>query len=123
MSAATGVLERGLEIGGQWVRSRIVWGMGVVVCVVPVAIRLAPSLVTTEQVYAKFQVTYGERVRPRATDSTPRAQIPEPPTKSSLRSLACEILLSGGQLRVSQTFPPITEPLPIVMRPRMVAPA
>ena len=50
-------------------------------------------------------------------------QIPEPPTKSSPRSLACEMLLSGGQLRVSQTLPPITDPLPIVMRPRMVAPA
>ena len=33
------------------------------------------------------------------------------------------LVLPGGTLRVSQTFPPITDLLPIVIRPRIVAPA
>ena len=33
------------------------------------------------------------------------------------------MLLPGGTLCVSQTLPPIDEPLPMVMRPRTVAPA
>ncbi len=33
------------------------------------------------------------------------------------------MLLSAGTLRVSHTLPPMVEPLPMVMRPRMVAPA
>jgi hypothetical protein len=31
--------------------------------------------------------------------------------------------LPGGTLSVNQTLPPIDEPRPIVMRPRIVAPA
>ena len=31
--------------------------------------------------------------------------------------------LPGGTLRVSQTLPPMIEPAPMVMRPRMLAPA
>jgi MFS family permease len=37
--------------------------------------------------------------------------------------LACVMRLPGGTLSVSQTLPPIDEPRPIVMRPRIVAPA
>src|SRR5690606_16172333 len=37
--------------------------------------------------------------------------------------LAWVMLLPGGMLRVSQTLPPMVEPWPMVMRPRMVAPA
>ncbi len=33
------------------------------------------------------------------------------------------MLLPGGTLRVTQTLPPMIEPRPIVMRPRIVAPA
>jgi len=39
------------------------------------------------------------------------------------RSLPWVMALSGGTLRVSQTFPPMVDPLPIVTRPKMVAPA
>jgi hypothetical protein len=49
--------------------------------------------------------------------------IPAPPSKDSLRAFACVILLPGGTSWVSQTFPPIEEPLPIVTRPSTVAPA
>lgn len=41
----------------------------------------------------------------------------------SLTRLAWVTLLPGGTLRVSQTLPPMVEPLPMVTRPRMVAPA
>lgn len=40
----------------------------------------------------------------------------------SLTRLAWVTLLPGT-LRVSQTLPPMVEPLPMVTRPRMVAPA
>ena len=50
-------------------------------------------------------------------------QMPEPLSKASLRTWACETLLPGGTLWVSQTLPPMTEPRPIVMRPRIVASA
>lgn len=39
------------------------------------------------------------------------------------RTLPCATLVPGGTLCVSHTLPPITEPRPIVTRPRMVAPA
>ena len=35
----------------------------------------------------------------------------------------CTMRLPSGTLCVSQTLPPMTEPLPMVMRPRMEAPA
>ena len=38
-------------------------------------------------------------------------------------SEACVMTLSAGMLRVSHTLPPTIDPLPIVMRPRIVAPA
>ncbi|SDV46103.1 hypothetical protein SAMN05216551_10179 [Chitinasiproducens palmae] len=41
----------------------------------------------------------------------------------SLRICACVMLLFGGTLCVSHTLPPMVEPAPSVMRPRMVAPA
>ena len=41
-------------------------------------------------------------------------QIPAPPSNDSLSALACVIVLPGGTLWVSQTLPPIEEPLPIV---------
>jgi len=48
--------------------------------------------------------------------------MPEPSPKTSLRTWAWEIRLCCGTLRVSPMLPPIVEPRPIVMRPRMVAP-
>ena len=39
------------------------------------------------------------------------------------RAVACVTTLFGGTSFVSQTLPPIVEPRPIVIRPRMVAPA
>ncbi|MNH36882.1 hypothetical protein D3C79_977220 [compost metagenome] len=42
---------------------------------------------------------------------------------SSCCRLAWVRLLPGATLRVSQTLPPMVEPLPMVIRPRMVAPA
>jgi hypothetical protein len=39
------------------------------------------------------------------------------------RTPDCVTWLPGGTLRVSQTLPPTTLPLPNVIRPRMVAPA
>ncbi len=51
------------------------------------------------------------------------AQIPPPPSNTSLRACTWVTLDPGGTLRVSQTLPPIVEPRPMVMRPRMVAPA
>ncbi len=42
--------------------------------------------------------------------------------QSSCR-FAWVMLLSAGTLRVSHTLPPMVEPLPMVMRPRIVAPA
>ena len=50
-------------------------------------------------------------------------QIPAPSSNDSLRALAWDMLLSRGTSRVSHTLPPIDEPLPIVTRPRIVAPA
>ena len=41
----------------------------------------------------------------------------------SLCAFACVMLLPGGTLCVSQTLPPIDEPLPMVILPRTVAPA
>jgi hypothetical protein len=37
--------------------------------------------------------------------------------------LVCVMRLPDGTLSVNQTVPPIDEPRPIVMRPRIVAPA
>ena len=48
--------------------------------------------------------------------------MPAPPSNTSLRTCACVMLLPGGTLRVSQTLPPMVEPRPMVMRPRIVAP-
>lgn len=39
------------------------------------------------------------------------------------RTLPCATLVPAGTLCVSHTLPPITEPRPIVTRPRIVAPA
>lgn len=50
-------------------------------------------------------------------------QIPDPPSNVSSRAGPCVIELPGGTARVSQTFPPMLEPRPMVMRPRIVAPA
>lgn len=44
------------------------------------------------------------------------------PVQSCCRD-AWEIWLSAGTLLVSQTLPPMTDDLPMVIRPRMVAPA
>ena len=53
------------------------------------------------------------------------ARSPDQPWRSGslLRSCACVIWLLGGTLCVSHTLPPMVDPRPIVMRPRMVAPA
>ena len=40
-----------------------------------------------------------------------------------LRICACDTLLPGGTLWVSHTLPPMVDPAPTVIRPRMVAPA
>ena len=40
-----------------------------------------------------------------------------------LRTVACVTKLFGGTSSVSQTLPPIVDPRPMTMRPRMVAPA
>ncbi|MNT00882.1 hypothetical protein D3C72_1353280 [compost metagenome] len=50
-------------------------------------------------------------------------QPPSPQSGMSLTRLACVTLLPGATLRVSQTLPPMVDPLPIVTRPRIVAPA
>ena len=42
---------------------------------------------------------------------------------SSCCRFACVRLAPAGTLRVSQTLPPMVEPLPMVIRPRIVAPA
>jgi hypothetical protein len=47
--------------------------------------------------------------------------LPAPP--GSCWTLACVTWLPGGTLLVSQTLPPMLDPRPIVIRPRMVAPA
>jgi hypothetical protein len=39
------------------------------------------------------------------------------------RAVACVTTLFAGTSFVSQTLPPIVDPRPIVIRPRMVAPA
>jgi hypothetical protein len=55
--------------------------------------------------------------------SAPAGQIPAPSWNDSLRDWAWVTKLPGGTERVNQTLPPMLEPLPIVMRPRIVAPA
>lgn len=40
-----------------------------------------------------------------------------------LRTVACVTKLFGGTSSVSQTFPPIVDPRPTMIRPRIVAPA
>ena len=50
-------------------------------------------------------------------------QPPSPQSGMSLTKLAWVTLLPGATLRVSQTLPPMVDPLPMVMRPRIVAPA
>jgi hypothetical protein len=50
------------------------------------------------------------------------SQIPAPRSNTSSRVWAWVIRLPGGTPWTSQTFPPITEPCPIVTRPRIVAP-
>ena len=42
---------------------------------------------------------------------------------SSCCKFACVMFAPAGTLRVSHTLPPMVEPLPMVMRPRIVAPA
>ncbi len=42
---------------------------------------------------------------------------------SSCCKFACVIFAPAGTLRVSHTLPPMVEPLPMVIRPRIVAPA
>lgn len=49
--------------------------------------------------------------------------MPLPSSRISFLAKACVTMLPGGTLCVSQTLPPIEEPRPIVIRPRMVAPA
>ena len=46
-----------------------------------------------------------------------------PPSVAPSCDRACITRLPGGTLRVSHTLPPIVAPRPIVMRPRIVAPA
>ena len=48
-------------------------------------------------------------------------QMPDPCEKPSLRYWAWEMLLPGATLRVSQTLPPMIDPRPMVIRPRIVA--
>lgn len=43
--------------------------------------------------------------------------------RSPSRTFPCATLVPGGTLCVSHTLPPITDPRPIVTRPRIVAPA
>lgn len=50
-------------------------------------------------------------------------QIPAPLSNRSLRTCAWLMTLPGGTPRVSQTLPPMLEPRPMVIRPRIVAPA
>ena len=50
-------------------------------------------------------------------------QIPAPSSNASYLAFAWVMMLPGGTSRVSQTLPPIDEPLPIVTRPSTVAPA
>ena len=50
------------------------------------------------------------------------SQIPEPLSKMVSAGLPCNTRVRGGTLSVSQTLPPMTEPRPMVIRPRMVAP-
>jgi hypothetical protein len=78
--------------------------------------------------FGETTVEIGKPVSRRAPETlkwgSPRHdQIPAPPSNDSRSAFACVIVLPGGTLRVSQTLPPIYEPLPIVTRPRMVAPA
>ena len=49
-------------------------------------------------------------------------QMPPPFSNRSVLGLDCEIFAPDGTSRVNQTLPPMTAPLPIVTRPRMVAP-
>ncbi len=42
---------------------------------------------------------------------------------SSCCRFACVMFAPAGTLRVSHTLPPMVEPLPMVIRPRIVAPA
>lgn len=53
----------------------------------------------------------------------PRSYIPPPSMKSSLRDWACVTRLPGPTSLVSQTLPPMIEPRPIRILPRIVAPA
>ena len=60
------------------------------------------------------------RRRPAAVGRAPRYGLSALPPS---RTLPCATLVPGGTLCVSHTLPPITEPRPIVTRPRIVAPA
>ena len=51
-----------------------------------------------------------------------RNQMPPPFSKRSVFGLDCEMTAPGATSLVSHTLPPITAPLPMVTRPRMVAP-
>jgi hypothetical protein len=62
-SLVANFLEGAVAISGRLVRSRIVWGLVVVVCVAWGSSRMAPAFLTTEQLHAKFQQTYEELVR------------------------------------------------------------
>jgi hypothetical protein len=68
-----------------------------------------------------------KRTRRCTADGAPLSvrgtQIPVPPSKVSVRLCACVMRLPGGTLCVTQTLPPMLDPRPMVMRPRMVAPA
>jgi hypothetical protein len=74
--------------------------------------------------YFRFEVRSSRWGAPEEYDFQNRTvQIPPPLSKTSLRACNWVTLLPGGTLRVSQTLPPIVDPRPIVIRPRMVAPA
>lgn len=50
-------------------------------------------------------------------------QMPSPSRKPWVTGRPCVTIVPAGTLCVSHTFPPMTEPRPMVMRPKRVAPA
>ena len=60
---------------------------------------------------------------PKARQSSASLGMRPSATSGAVTAPACETMLPGGTLRVSQTLPPMTEPRPMVTRPSTVAPA
>ena len=60
---------------------------------------------------------------PKARQSSASFGMRPSATSGAVTAPACETMLPGGTLRVSQTLPPMTEPRPMVTRPSTVAPA